>query len=300
MAWNCNQGPKVTGIITVSILPQKYFVQRIVRDKYRINVMIPPGHSPATYEPTPREMKALSESILYFRIGPIAFEKAWMDKIASINKAMKIVNTSKGVSLISGSHRHSHEESEEDNNHPRAHLHEGHSNEAEYDHRHGGIDPHIWISSSAVKVQTKNILNAIIETDPENRAFYEKNYLKFVRDIERLQAENEEILKPLRGRKFMVYHPAWSYFARDYGLIQFPIEIEGKNPGPAHLKKIIDTAKKENIRVIFVQKQFDSNSAMVVANEIDGKVITIDPLAPDWLANMKKMALSFKEALTLE
>lgn len=293
--WNCGRGSKEAVApkeikkekpsVTVSILPQEYFVQRIVGDKYKINVMIPPGHSPATYEPTPREMKAVSESILYFRIGFIAFEKAWMDKIVSLNKGMKIVDTSKGVTLIRGMSHHSHEESEAEG------LHH---------HDHGGIDPHIWLSPSAVKVQVKNILDAFIETDPDGRTIYEKNYREFVQDIDRLQKENEAILQPLKGKKFMVYHPAWSYFAREYGLIQFPIEIEGKSPGAADLKKIIDIAKQEDIRVIFVQQQFDANSARAVAKEINGNVIAMDPLAPDWLDNMKKIALTFKEALTVE
>ena len=295
LVWNCGRGSKEALVskeikkektgVTVSILPQGYFVRRVVGDKYKINVMIPPGHSPATYEPTPREMKAVSESILYFRIGFIAFEKAWMDKIASLNRGMKIVDTSKGVSFIRGNPHHSHEESEAEG------LHH---------HDHGGIDPHIWLSPSAVKVQVKNILEGFIETDSENRAVYEKNYREFIQDIDQLQAENEAILGPLKGKKFIVYHPAWSYFAREYGLIQFPIEIEGKSPGAADLKKIIDIAKQEDLRVIFVQQQFDSNSAQAVANEIDGKVIAMDPLAPDWLDNMKKIALTFKDSLIVK
>lgn len=288
LAWNCGQEVKEKEKpgVTVSILPQEYFVQRIVGDHYEINVMIPPGHSPATYEPTPREMKTVSESILYFRIGHIPFEKAWMDKIASLNKKMIIVDTSKGVSLITGTtpHAHSHEEG------------------AKEEHDHTGIDPHIWLSPAAVKVQAKHILDAFmeVEKDPGKQAAYERNYHTFIQDINHLQKENETILKPLRGKKFMVYHPVWSYFAREYGLVQFPIEIEGKSPGAAAMKKIVDTAKKENICVIFVQQQFDSSSAQAVANEINGKVITLDPLDPDWLTNMKKIAHTFKEALKME
>lgn len=295
LLWNCSQGEKGTGtgekiqepkpVVTVSILPQRYFVQRIVGDNYRVKVMIPPGHSPATYEPTPREMKTVSESVLYFRIGHIAFEKAWMDNIASLNKEMTVVDTSRDVSLITGAVPHSHGESEDGRHHD-----------------HTGIDPHIWLSPSAVKIQIKHILDAFmdVETNPENRVLYETNYRNFVADIETLEAKNEAILSPLKGNKFMVYHPAWSYFAREYGLIQFPIEMEGKIPGAADMKRIIDTANRENIRVIFVQQQFDSNSARAVANEITGKVIAMDPLAPDWLENMKKIALTFKKALIEE
>ncbi|MCP5107176.1 MAG: zinc ABC transporter solute-binding protein [bacterium] len=268
-------------IVTVSILPQKYFVQRIVGENYRVNVMVPPGHSPATYEPSPREMKAVSQSVLYFRIGHIGFEKAWMDKIASLNKGMKTVDTSEGVSLITGTVPHSH---------------------GDEHHHHGGTDPHIWLSPSAVKIQVKHIWTAFtaIETDAVRRVSYEKNYHAFIGDIEALQVETGAMLQPLAGRKFLVYHPAWSYLARDFGLVQFPIETGGKNPGAADLKRIVDTAKQESIRVIFVQQQFDAGNARAVAQEIGGKVIAMDPLAPDWLANMKKIARTFKEALVSE
>jgi len=288
-----NEAKKIeTPVVTVSILPQRYFVQRIVGDNYRVNVMIPPGHSPATYEPTPREMKTVSESVLYFRIGHIAFEGAWMDKIASLNTGMKIVDTSEGVSLITGAAPHSHGESGVEHPYDR---HDGHDG-------HGGIDPHIWLSPSAVKIQLEHILDAFLELEknPGNRALYETNYRDFTADIDKLWAESKESLAPLEGKKFMVYHPAWSYFAREYGLVQFPIEIEGKTPGAADMKRIIDTAKRENIRVIFVQRQFDSHSARTVADEIAGKVIVMDPLDPDWLENMKKIARTFKEVLIEE
>jgi zinc transport system substrate-binding protein len=290
----CGQAVKdeTKPMVTVSILPQEYFVRRIVGDDYRINVMIPPGHSPAAYEPSPREMKAVSESVFYFRIGHIVFEKAWMDKIASLNKKMKIVDTSVGVSLITGMPHHDHGEPEEADHHEHEHEHEH-----EHKHEHGGIDPHIWLSPAAVKIQIKHILDAFVEADSGSREVYEVNYRRFIEDIEKLQTENETVLLSLKGKKFMVYHPAWSYFARDYGLIQYPIEIEGKSPSAANLKKLIDLAKGENIRVIFVQQQFDSNSARAVADEIGGKVIAMDPLAGDWLANMKKIAGTFKEAL---
>jgi zinc transport system substrate-binding protein len=276
--------------VTVSVLPQEYFVKRIVGDDFKINVMIPPGQSEATYEPTPREMKAVGESSLYFRIGHLAFEEAWIDKIASLNPRMKIVDTSEGVSLITGTDLHSHHD---DGESPRAGV---------GDHDQSGIDPHIWLSPAAVKVQAKHMLDAFmeVEKDAARRAVYEKNYNQFMQDIDALDAEITALLKPVTGKKFMVYHPAWAYFARDYGLTQYSIEMEGKSPSAATMKQIVDTARLENVRVIFVQQQFDAANAWAVANEIKGKVITADPLAPDWLENMRKTARSFKEALGAE
>lgn len=267
--------------ITVSILPQKYFVHRIVDGgdnlDFDIHIMIPPGHSPATYAPTPQQMKNLDHSKLYFRIGHIPFENAWMKNIADNNPNMKIIDTSVGVDLI---------ETRED----EGELHQG-------NHHHAGIDPHIWLSPRAVKIQAKHILDAVIEIDNKNQEFYKENYRLFLRDIDRLDQEIKALLGKYRGRKFIVFHPAWAYFARDYGLEQLPIEIEGKAPNPANLKKIIDIARRENIRIIFVQEQFDTNSARAVAAEIGGQVVKIDPLAIDWLVNMKGIAQTLGDAL---
>lgn len=268
-------------LITVSILPQKYFVHRIagVGDNldFDIHVMIPPGHSPATYAPTPQQMKALSHSKLYFRIGHIPFEKAWMKNIAANNPRLKIIDTSVGVDLIETG------EAEDD-------LHQD-------NHHHAGIDPHIWLSPRAVKIQAKHILDAMIEIDSKNQEFYKENYRLFLLDIDRLDREIKAVLEKCRGRKLMVFHPAWSYLAREYGLEQLPIEVEGKAPNPANLKKIIDIARKENIRIIFVQEQFDTNSARAVAAEIGGRVVKIDPLAPDWLDNMKRITEKINESV---
>lgn len=282
---NCNSPVSDNGAekfqITVSILPQKYFVQRIVGNgdnlDFDIHVMIPPGHSPASYAPTPQQMKALSRSKLYFRIGHIPFERAWVKNIAANNPRMKIIDTSGGVDLI--------KTGEDEDHHDKNH------------HHHAGNDPHIWLSPRAVKIQAKHILDGIIEIDSENQEFYKENYRLFLGEIDRLDNEIKILLEKCKGKKFMVFHPAWSYFAREYGLEQLPVELDGKAPNPASLKKIIDLAKKEKIRVIFIQEQFDTNSARAVAAEIGGEVIKMDPLAPDWLTNMKKIAQTLSSNL---
>ncbi len=310
MTWGCSQSPQSPGTssdaaldakprVMVSILPQRYFVQRIAGPDYPVDVMIPPGHSPATYEPTPQEMTTLSKSALYLRIGHIAFEKVWMEKISSLNKKMTVTDTSVGVQLITGMPAHSHGHETGETEHPKDLLtrDDGHDH-SQCTHDHGGIDPHIWLSPNAVAVMAKNIKDAFIKLVPKDREIFEKNYRAFLADIDALKAENDALLAALKGKKFMVFHPAWSYLARDYGMVQYPIEIDGKSPGPAALKEMIDLARKENIKVIFVQKQFDSSSAQTVAAEIGGKVIAMDPLAPDWLTNMKKIAKVFKENLS--
>jgi len=286
------KNPKVmmTKRITVSILPQKYFVNRIAKGKWDVNVMVPPGHNPATYEPTPLQMKTLDQSTLYFRIGHIVFEKAWMDNLISINPQIKVVDASKGIRLIKSIPHHHYDHSTSD------HVEQDKTKDEEKPGEEG-VDPHIWLSPIAVEKICRNILDALIEADPENHSFYKRNCREFINEIDQLNLELIRILNNLRGKKFMVYHPAWSYFARDYGLIQLPIESEGKHPRPADLRRIIDTAKREGIKVIFVQQQFDTHSAEAIAKEIEGKVIQMDPLALDWIKNMKKIANTFKDTL---
>lgn len=288
--------------VTVSILPQKYFVERIGGDKVDVNVMIPPGHSPATYEPIPRQLEDLSRSKLYFRIGYIAFEQAWMTNIAAANQNMKIVDTARGVQLIEASPPPEEDTHKENNSRAagtqaaETHRDHTHQNTAE-SHSHTGIDPHIWLSPQAVKIQAQHISGALSQMDPANSAFYKRNFHAFATDIDNLNEEMTTALKDLRGRKFMVFHPAWGYLGRDFGLEQVAIEMEGKEPTPANLKKVIDLARQKNIRVIFVQKQFSIHSARTAAAEIGGKVVQLDPLALDWLNNMKQIARAFKDAL---
>ena len=270
---SCTAELKQSNIISVSVLPQKYFVEKIVGDKFDVNVIIPPGSSPATYEPTPADLIALSHSPLYFRIGHIGFEKAWMEKISGVNKKMKIYDTSEGVDLIMADHHHHGERIDEDKK---------------------GINPHIWLSPSAVKIQAKNIYNVIKVIDEKNAEYYTKNYESFIKDIDKLDMQIKMIFKDVRNKKFIVYHPAWSYFAKEYGLIQMPIEFEGKNPTPSVIKSIIDTARKEDIKIIIVQKQFDKKQAEAIAENINGHVIQLDPLSENWIINMIRIARTFQ------
>jgi len=273
-ACNFDKSEKQNDQITVSILPQKFFVEKIAPGRFNINVMIPPGASPASYEPTPQQMKDLSESVIYFRIGYIGFEQAWINNIRQTNKDLKIVELPKDIVLI-------REESHSHGNH----VHEG------------GIDPHIWLSPKSVEKITTTIYNELIKIDPENQNFYQDNYLEFLSEIKNINDSINESLQSLTNRKFLIFHPALTYYARDYDLIQIPMELEGKNPTPEHLKEILDIAKRDNIRVILIQKQFDKENAVTVAKEINATIIQIDPLEYEWLENMGEITNSLKEAL---
>jgi zinc transport system substrate-binding protein len=226
-------------------------------------------------------MAAISRTQIYFAIG-VPFEKTWLKKIAAANPAMKMVHTDRGILKIPMTANHLESE------HRRQKDHQ--------DHR-GELDPHIWLSPALVMIQARTILNALVEIDPDHKAAYEANTRAFVSKLAVLDADLKNIFAGRQGTQFMVFHPSWGYFASAYGLQQMPVEIEGKDPKPAQLKTLIAHAKRKQIRMIFVQPQFSSRSAERVAKEIDGQVIIADPLASDWLVNLREVAQKFKAAL---
>ncbi|MGD9044453.1 MAG: zinc ABC transporter substrate-binding protein [Desulfobacterales bacterium] len=288
--------------VFVSIAPQKYLVQQIAKDLVDVKVMVLPGADPHMYEPKPKQMVAISKAKLYFAIG-IEFEEANLGKIVSTNPQIKVIYTDRGIKKIPMAAYHHHDE--EGEHHEKAEVHKegehrhekGESANEDDHHDHGGLDPHIWLSPPLVKVQAHTIMNALQEIDPSHRALYESNFQQFVSQINELDAELKTILAGKQGLQFMVFHPSWGYFAHTYGLKQVPVQIEGKEPKPAQLKELIEHAKEKNIKVIFVQPQFSAKSAKLVANEINGEVAFVDPLAENWSANLREVANKFKSAL---
>jgi len=252
--------------ITVSILPQKYFVERIGGDYVDVNVMVPPGASPATYEPTPVQLSALSKSELYFAIG-VPFENAWLDRIAAANPAMPVVKTQDCIDRVPMT-------GEE-----------------------GGVDPHIWLSPRLVKTQADTIYEALARIDCAHELEYKTNLESFLSDIDKLDTDIRDTLANVQSRTFMVFHPSWGYFARDYDLEMIAIEIGGQEPSAAELAHLIELAQSKNIKVVFAQPEFSIRAAETIANQIGGQVVLIDPLAPDWLDNMRQVAQAFARAL---
>ncbi len=267
--------------VFVSISPQKYFVQQIGKDLVDVQVMVPPGASPATYEPKPRQMVDLSKTRVYFAIG-VPFENTWLKKIAAANPGMKVFHMDDGIEKIPMA---THE-------HIKADEHRGAGA-----HGNIGLDPHIWLSPPLVKIQARTIMNALQTIDPAHQDLYETNSQQFIAQIDRLHDELKRIFAGKQGLQFMVFHPSWGYFAHAYGLKQVPVEIEGKDPKPARLKALIKYAREKDINIIFVQPQFSSKSAELVARAIGGQVAFADPLAADWLSNLRNVADRFKAAL---
>lgn len=256
----------------VSIVPQKSFVQAIGGDLVNTEVMVAPGSSPHSYEPKPSQMKAISEANLYFAIG-VEFEEAWMKRFANQNKNIKIIDSAKNIKKIAMKEHNHHEEK----------AHSG--------HKHSGLDPHVWTSPANIKIIAKNILDALIANDVANKITYETNYKNFISKIDETDKQIKEVLKNTKkGAKFMVFHPAWGYFAHQYGLTQMAIEVEGKEPKPKELAMILEEAKEEKVKAIFTQPEFSDKSAKLIADELKIKVIKISPLNPDWSTNFINMS----------
>lgn len=258
-------------VITVSILPQKTFVQKIAGDDFKINVLVPPGSNPEAGNLLPSQLKDIAHSDIWLRIGHIGFEYSWGEKIRQANTKMKVVDLSEGLDLIAEKEQHG------------GHVHEG------------GIDPHIWLSPLLVKQMSKRILEEVSVLNPAKADEYKDNYVQFSNEIDLLDNEIKNKLKGFAGRKIIVFHPSLSYFARDYGLDQHALESGGKEPTPQQMMRTVDLAKNENIKVIYIQSEFDRDHARVFAEEIDGTVIQVSPLNPDWANNLMQMTNYFIE-----
>lgn len=259
-------------IITVTMEPQRYFTEAIAGDKFTVRSMVPKGSSPETYDPTPQQLVSLGESEAYLRIGYIGFERSWMDRLMNNTPHIQVFDTSIGVDLIF--------ESAFDHG----------------DHRHeGGVEPHIWNSTANALIIAGNTFKALTVLDKENEAYYKTRYDSLCQRIEQTDSLIRQTLSvPGADRAFIIYHPALSYFARDYGLHQISIEEGGKEPSPAHLKGLMDLCKKEGVRVIFVQPEFDRRNAEIIAKQTGTRVISINPLSYDWEEEMLNVARSLR------
>ena len=250
--------------VAVSILPQQTFLRAIGGDRVGITVMVKLGSSPHTYEPKPSQMRDISHADIYMRAG-VEFEDTWVDRFIDINKRMRVYDITRGIQKLTISGDNS-------------------------DH-HDGLDPHVWTSPINVKIMAKNIVDILIESDNANRDYYQHNYELFIARVEKLDSEIKALFAPLpKGAKFMVFHPSWGYFAKEYGLVQLAIEVEGKNPKPKMVAKLIKRAKAEGIKALFTSPEFSDKTAKLIASEIGVPVIKISPLDPNWRETLLRLA----------
>lgn len=266
----------------VSVLPLATFVERVGGERVSVHSLVQPGHSPHTYEPTPRQITALANADLYFRVG-MPFEDAWMKRIAAANPDMPIVDLRDGLRLRpQAAHRHADEHEHEhaqDDGHDQAPEHDGEA-----------MDAHVWTSPRLVRQMLMTIREQLSALDPAGAEAYAANQAAFDAELAALDAELTRKLAGLERRGFLVYHPAWGYFADAYSLVQIPIEYQGKEPGARRLTALIEQAQASGARVILVQPQFDQRAAQQVAKAIDGRVEPVDPLATDYAGALHRLA----------
>lgn len=323
--------------VVTSIPPVRYFIEKIGGDAVQVESMVPAGADPHSYEPKPKQMAALSKAAAYFAVGLEFEEVWLPKFKGVAKNMQVVPLDAAVVKLPMAAHHHheeehgdhdgheghgdhhehdahhdhgkhdehgthgehkEHDDHEKHDDHHDAHAAEDDHHDHGHHHDHGDLDPHFWLSPPAMRLAAVHIMSELSELDPAHKAQYRKNFLVFAREISALDRDLALIFgNEVDRNAFMVYHPSWGYFARDYGLKQIPIEIEGKEPKPAQLAKLIEHAKEHGIQVIFVQPQFSRKSAKVLAESIGGTVMSVDPLAYDWAENMRKTATAFKKAL---
>ena len=257
-------------ILTVTLEPLRYFTEAIAGDNYEVVSMVPKGSSPESYDPTPQQLVNLSKSQAYLRIGYIGFEQAWMKKLEANCPNMKVYDTSKGIDLIRD----------------KGHWHGDHFHE-------GGVEPHVWTSTQNALIIADNIYQALCELDSTHQEDYQKRLDVLKQTIRQTDANICTLLENADST-FLIYHPALSYFARDYGLKQVSIEEGGKEPSPAQLKALIETCRNENVHTIFVQQEFDQRNAQLIAHELGINIVSINPLSYDWVKEMIRIAEALK------
>lgn len=260
-------------LVCVSIPPQKYFVERIGGDVVDVVVMVGPGESPHTYEPKPSQLRGMSRADLFFTIGA-TFEAAWMGRFRAANPALLVVHMGEDAERIPAV----------------SCLHEHMAEGALHDHAAAGDDPHIWLSPTIMRGEIATIRTALSGVRPDLYERFLANAAALEAELDRLDRVLTEMLAPFEGRSFMVMHPSWGYFARDYGLRMLPIEIGGQEPSPAELASLVRLARTEGIRNIIAQPEFNVRPAELLARELGGEVLKASPLAQDWEANLVAFA----------
>lgn len=262
-------------IISVSIAPFRYFVEEISGGTFNVNVMVPPGASPHIYEPVPDQINKLRRSDAYISNGFLGFEETWLDRFYEINRDMKKISLADNIDLIESEHHHDGEHSER-------------------------ADPHYWVSPLCALKMASPVKELLTGLDPGNRQRYQENLEVLLRKISEVDSMARELSSPEGKKVFMIYHPTLGYLARDYGLEEISFEQEGKEPSPSGLMQLIDRARKENLKVILVQREYDVRNAQVIANETGAVIKVIDPLSEDWYSATVEIIRVLKDSFEEE
>jgi zinc transport system substrate-binding protein len=245
--------------IIVTIEPMRYFTEQLAGNRFQVITMVPRNSSPETYEPTPQQVAACADSKLYLSTGMLPFETNWMEKLKANAPQMSVCNTSTGISLLKT------------------------ANGTE-------TDPHVWMSPRNVRIMANNICQALIKADSPHSAEYQANLKKTLVMVDHVDSVIRRTMATAKGRTFVIYHPALTYFAHEYGLTQLSIENDGKEPTPVQLEAMIRTCKTQHVRCIFVQQQFTTHNAEIIAHECGARIVNINPLDYHWDSQITSIA----------
>lgn len=269
--------------VLVTVAPQRVIVERVAGERAQVVVLIPPGTSPHLFEPKPSLMAEVAHADLYFSVG-LEFEKVWLPKFRAANPGLKVMAMDAGIDKLSMT----------------AHEHPGETAEQYGAGQHSGTevhDPHVWLSPELVKTMARTVRDALTQADADGADLYATNCEAFVSCVSVLQRDLQAQFADVASRRFMVFHPSWGYFAREFKLIQMPVEAEGSEPGPRELAELIAEAKEHGVRVVFVSPQFSRKAAAVIARELGGGLMEADPLAEDWAGNLRRVAARMARVL---
>lgn len=255
----CEGTKREKPVVTVTIEPLRYFVEQIAGDKVSVTTLVPKGSSPETYEPTAQQMVNMSQSALFVKVGNLGFERTWMEKLNTLTSHITIVDTSEGIEYVSASDR-------------------------------GITDEHTWMSTKNALVIAHNIYLALTKVDSSSSVYYKERYDSLVASINKLNSTITQQLKSIDNRSFIIYHPALTYFAKDYSLTQLALEEDGREPSAASLAKLITNAKKLGTKLMFVQKEFDNRNREIITIETGVKTVDINPLDYNWDKQMTLVA----------
>jgi len=259
-----------TPLILVSVAPHKFFVEKIAGDTVKVQLMVPAGASSHTYEPTPRQMMTASDAVIWFIIGE-SFEKRAIQALQSHKPLLQMINLQQGLDLIETSHHHGKG------------CCPGH------------VDLHFWLSARQAQIQAETIAQALMKNYPEQADLYRRNLQVFQQELQVLDQEITAILEPLKNRNILVSHPAYGYFCRDYHLTQYAIEVEGKDPTPQQMTRLLTQVKTAGVKAIYIQVQYNNKAAKLVAETLNLRLVTLDPYAEQYMATMREIAHAFSE-----
>lgn len=267
-------GTKIT--VAVGIVPEASFVEAVAGDLVNVVTMVPAGNSPANYQPTTSEMQALSDAQIYFTLQMPTEQANILPKVSNFNEDIKIVDLRKAISK----------------EYPLLNT----DGEDIKTTENESVDPHVWLSPKNAIVMVQTIADELSEIDPDNKDVYQTNASNYVAKLNALDSEIKETVSTLSNKSFVIYHAAYGYFARDYDLKMYAIEIGGKQATAADLQNVIDYAKSNNIKHVFYQEEFDDSQATTIAEEIGGSVAKAAPLSADYIQGLKDFANSLKQS----